>query len=85
MSFLALFDDTNVLSLGVLLENYVVTRLAQLIKDEIYCRVLIDGDNDNISWASDLVSFVVDQHAYLPMYHTEEKPTLPNVEVLPWC
>jgi len=48
MSFLALFDGTNVLSLGVLLENYVVTRLAQLTKDEIYCRVLSDGDNDNI-------------------------------------
>lgn len=83
MSFLALFYDTNFLSLGVLLENYVVTRLAQLIKDEIYCRVLSDGD-DNISWASDLVSFVVDQHAYLPMYYTEEKHILPNVEVLPW-
>ena len=49
MSFLALFYDTNFLSLGVLLENYVVTRLTQLIKDEIYCRVLSDGDNDNIS------------------------------------
>ena len=49
MSFLALFYDTNFLSLGVLLENYVVTRLAQLIKDEIYCRVLSDGDNNNIS------------------------------------
>lgn len=85
MSFLALFDYTNVLSLCVSLAIYVVTRLAQLIKDEIYCRVLSDGDNDNVSWASDLVSFVVDQHAYLLMCHTEEKPILPNVEVLPWC
>lgn len=85
MSFLALFDDTNFLSLDVLLENYVETRLAQLIKDEIYCRVLLDGDNDNISWASDLVSFIVDQHAYLPMYHMKEKHILPNVVVLPWC